>query len=221
MVLRLAYCTFQSNGVVRSLCKLGMILCATSHFLTAVLNRLIVYSRGTASGKLDGLGMPALAIAHAALFVVPAVAITLPKPSKDLFGDGLVVGLTNIVNCCIAPLSVLVQFCAQYIEIRRQNGQPGALSLLSACLQALVMALIATRLFMRMGRRPHYDRGDMVIMPWNMYLWDLVSIWYSWGMLAFNYVAVAIGWAVLLCCYYLSEESRGARRQGKTTHFLA
>lgn len=139
------------------------------------------------------------------MVVVPAVAITLPKPSGDLFGHGLVVGLTNIVNCYVAPFSILVQFFAQCAEYRCRNGQPGAFSLSSACLQALVMALIATRLFIRMGSKPHYHRGDMDIMPWSMYLWDLVSIWYSWGMLAFNYAAVAVGWAVLLFCYHLGD----------------
>lgn len=205
MVLCLGCCTSSLSGAVLSRCELGIISRITSHFLTVVANSLIAYSGGAANGRLNGLGMPAMAFLHAGLVVVPAIAITLPKPSEDLLGDGLVVGLTNIVNCYVAPFSVLILFLAQYAELCSQNGQPSALSLLSTCLQALVMALIATRLFMRMGRKPHYDPGEMHLMPWGMYLWDLVGIWYSWGMLAFNYAAVAVGWAVLLFCYHLCE----------------
>ena len=85
---------------------------------------------------------------------------------------------------------------------------PGSLSLLSLGLQTLVMALVSVRWFARLGS-PHYDAGDVDKMPFVVRLLETLPILYAWGMLAINYAACAVGYALLICCYALGRHGEG------------
>jgi hypothetical protein len=113
-----------------------------------------------------------------------------------------------MANRVVAPVSSLLQFYAQIKELRRQNSKPGSLSLLSLGLQALVVALVSARWFVRLGL-PHYDPGDVDKMPLVVRLLETLPILYAWGMLAINYAACAIGYTLLICCYAFARHSEG------------
>jgi hypothetical protein len=70
------------------------------------------------------------------------------------------------------------------------------------------MVSVSVRLFIRLGT-PHYERGDIDKMPWVVRVWETLPILYDWDMLAINYAACAIGYALLLCCYTLSQRGDG------------
>lgn len=111
-----------------------------------------------------------------------------------------------MANRVVAPVFILLQFYVQVQEFRRQDRESGSLSILSLVLQALVLALVSTRWFVRLGS-PHYDRGDVDKMPLVVRLWDTLQILYAWGMLAINYAMCAVGYALLICCYILGRRS--------------
>jgi hypothetical protein len=113
-----------------------------------------------------------------------------------------------MANRVVAPFFIFLQFCAQVQEFRRQNREPGSLSILSLGLQALVMALVSIRWFARLGS-PRYDRGGVDKIPLAVRLWDTMQILYAWGMLAINYAVCTVGYALLICCYVLGRRSEG------------
>lgn len=124
-----------------------------------------------------------------------------------------------MANRVVAPVFILLQFYAQGKEFRRQNSEPGFLSLLSLCLQALVMALVSVRWLVRRGS-PHYDAGDVDKMPFIVRLLETLPILYAWGMLAINYAACAVGYALLICCYGLGRHSEGVLYNQERSHLL-
>jgi hypothetical protein len=69
--------------------------------------------------------------------------MTLPKPFGHAFGKDILMALINMCNLVVAPCFVILQFYAQYREMRTQNGNPGALSLVSLGLQTPTMAALA------------------------------------------------------------------------------
>lgn len=140
--------------------------------------------------------------------VLPALAIALPKPSPASWNTGIPIGFIGMANRIVAPVFILLQFYAQVQEFRRQNGEPGSLSLLSLGLQTLVMALMSVRKFARLGS-PHYDAGDVDKMPFVVRLLETLPILHAWGMLAINYAACAVGYALLICCYALGRHGEG------------
>jgi hypothetical protein len=65
------------------------------------------------------------------MFLFPAMMIASPKPSPHKFRTDLIVGFSFIVNTWVALFFVLFQFYPQYLELKRMQGGPGAVSLLS------------------------------------------------------------------------------------------
>jgi hypothetical protein len=92
-------------------------------------------------------------------------------------------------NLAVAPCFVMLQFYAQYQEMRAQHGNPGALSLLSFGLQVPTMAALGFRWLLRLGD-PTW--GNMPAP---------IRLWYQWGFPAINYAIHALGCAFLLACY--------------------
>jgi ABC-type dipeptide/oligopeptide/nickel transport system permease component len=101
-----------------------------------------------------------LAFLHAATVLFPAVAIVLPKPSPHSWETDVPMALITMTNVVVAPLFLLLQFYAQYRECRRQSGHAGAFSLLSLSMQVFVMAILAIRLFIRLGTPPRVPRQN-------------------------------------------------------------
>jgi hypothetical protein len=159
------------------------------------------------------------AFLQAVVVVLPAVAITLPKPSPPSWNTGIPTGLIGMANRIVAPVFILLQFYTQVRELRRQNGELGCLSMLSIGLQTLVMALVSVRWFVRLGS-PHHDRGEVDKMPWVVRLLEMLPILYSWGMLAIDYAACAIGYALLLCYYALGRHDEEVVLDGERSRLL-
>lgn len=132
------------------------------------------------------------AFLHAVIIVLPAVAIALLKPSSPSWNTGIPTGLIGMANRVVAPVFVFLRFHAQSQGFHRQNREPGSLSIHSLGLQALVMALVSIRWFIRLGW-PHHDRGDVDKMPVIVRVLDTLQILYAWGVLAINYALCAVG----------------------------
>jgi hypothetical protein len=111
------------------------------------------------------------------------------KPAGHSWDRGILIALINMSNLMVAPCFVVLQFVAQFWEMRAQNGNPGALSLLSIGLQVLTSAALGYRWFLRIGN-PTW--GNLPASAW---------LWYQWSFPAINYVAHAVGCAFLLACY--------------------
>lgn len=171
---------------------------------------MIAYARGSTNDKPNGNSLPIIVFLHAAIVVFPAIAIALPKPSAPSMGTDAIMALTNMTNTIVAPLFVILQFYAQYKEFRHQNGDPGTLSLLSLSLQALSAALLAYRWLVRLGT-PDWIPGDYTGAPFRVWFWDLVKVYYEWGLIAWNFGVHAFGCALLVAfyCFALGYEEHG------------
>jgi hypothetical protein len=124
-------------------------------------------------------------------------------------GKGIFVGFTLIVNTWVALFLVLFQFYPQYLEMRRMFGAPGALSLLSLALQAVVIFIVAVRWLLRLGA-PTW--GDQSAPLWY---------WYQWGNLPFSYILHALGCAVLLAAYLVTRHGGGGHDVASEAPLLA
>lgn len=128
--------------------------------------------------------------------------------------------LINMANLVVGPLFAILQFYAQYRELCRQNGNPGALSLLSVFMQLFVTALVAYRWLIRLGT-PNWPRGDADLMPFAMWLWDEFKLYYVWGMIAWNYAIHGMGCLFLLVCYYSISRHQEYAVDAERTRLLA
>lgn len=135
---------------------------------------------------------------HAALFLFPAIAIAWPKSSRsppDMAQD-IFAGFLLIFNTWISLVFVTLRFFPQYRALRRQFGDPDALSLLSLGTQGLVLILVAVRWFQRLGT-PRWGHGTIPF-----------TLWFQWGWLPFTYIVDGIGSFILLGMYL-----KASRRQ--------
>ena len=149
--------------------------------------RLISFAR---AGSRNGRGISTTASLHAALVLLPVVAIILPQPrSGHTFPKDVMMALIAMSNIVVAPCFVVLEFYAQFRELKAQGGNPGALSLVSVALQMVTMAALGFRWFLRLGH-PTWDNGPAPV-------W----LWYQWGFSAINYLLYAVGCAFLLACY--------------------
>lgn len=148
-----------------------------------------------------------LAFLHAATVLFPAVAIVLPKPSPHSWETDVPMALITMTNMAVALIFLLLHFYAEYCEYRRQSGHAGALSLFSILLQVFVVAILAIRLYVRLGTPPWVPRQNYG--PYFA-LWVRGSLQalYSWGMMAINYTLCVIGYVFLLSLYQSSSQSR-------------
>jgi hypothetical protein len=114
--------------------------------------------------------------------------------------------LITMTNVAVAPVFLLLQFYAQYREYCRQSGHAGALSLLSLSIQVFVLAILAIRLFIRLGTPPWVPRQNYGTY-FALWVWDSLRALYTWGMLAINYTVCVIGSIFLLSLYWSSSQS--------------
>jgi len=180
---------------------------------------VIAYCDGVTDGEPNGQRISIQAFLHAATVVVPAIAITLPKPSSPAWDTDVPTALIGMADQIVAPISMLLQFYAQFCEFRHQHGTPGCLSVFSLALQAVAMALVSLRWFVRLGT-PRYDRGDVDKMSLVERLWDALPIVYAWGMLAINYATCALRNVFLFCCYAVSWHGEKMAMDGERARLL-
>lgn len=176
------------------------------------LQSMIAYSRGSTNDKPNGNSLPIIVFLHAAVAVFPAIAISLPRPSTPSMGTDAIMALINMTNTVVAPLFAILQFYAHYRELRSQNGDPGALSLLSLSLQALFAAVIAYRWLVRLGKPDWNPGGEYTGVPFRLWLWDMLNVWYQWGFIAWNFGFHAVGCALLVVYYCFAEQGLDAER---------
>src|ERR1700722_15119272 len=154
-------------------------------------------SAPSASSTTTRTSIPTTAFIHAALFLLPAIVIALPKPLPPSMNVDIFTGFSAIINTWASLIFVTLQFYPQYLELRRRAGDPGALSLLTLGMQAVVLILIAVRWLQRLGA-PTWGRQAAP-----------ASHWFQWGWLPFNYIVGGAGCTVLLGMYLRAR--RGGR----------
>jgi hypothetical protein len=137
--------------------------------------------------------------AHALLFLLPAIIMALPTPSPRNSSNEIFAGFTIIFNTWFALLFNLLQFIAQNRERRRQDNDPGALSLFGLTLQAITLMLVAIRWFLRLGW-PNPEELP-IRLPKSYEIVDMFKMWYVWGFIPSNYLIQATGYITLLVLY--------------------
>lgn len=115
---------------------------------------------------------------HAAVVLLPAVAMAVPKPSRHAMGKDIMMGFILITNTYSSPILLALQFYAQF---RAASSNRTYLAL-----QIPVKVLLARRWYLRLGAH-----------SWG-HLPDSPNTWYSWGFHWMNYLAEATGYAGML-----------------------
>jgi len=109
------------------------------------------------------------------------------------------------------PICLVLQFLAQLGELRVQNGDIDAVSLLSWCLQVLVLAALAFRWACRTGLPPRYPPGPYETLI--LWLWDHFFYYYTSSTMAINFAVWAFE-MYLLVAYYLWNSWDGLGVEG-------
>lgn len=123
-------------------------------------------------------------------------------------GLDIFIGFSLIVNTWVSLVLVVLQFYPQYREFRRQAGDPGALSLLTLGVQAVVLILVAVRWLQRLGA-PTWGRQTAP-----------ATLWFQWGWLPLNYIVGGIGCAILLGMYLRAGRPYQVQIAGEETPLL-
>lgn len=121
----------------------------------------------------------------------PAALYTFPEASARVAPDP-VYAVLELLNIAVATFGVVIQFIAQFAELRRQHGDPGSLSLLSLCLQIPIMAALAARWYLRI-------KTENTKSLWEMYP-DSIPV--------FAYATCALGSSGLLAYYFIALRDR-------------
>lgn len=149
---------------------------------------MIIYVIGRSKEVGGKLIVPFLVLIHAFFFVVIAWDIVRhPRDFSLSIGTSFLEGVLAHFALFSMPLILLLQPIAQYWELRKMPDY-GALSPRSICMQAIVMAVIAMRMFIKFEfafRGPENKKGGFwfrVLMTlfywyfqafesWNCLLW--------------------------------------------------
>lgn len=166
------------------------------------MSSVMLFAFYPSNSKMSGTTIATITILHAAIFLLSAMLIALPKPSPRNMGIGIFIGFSLVVNTWVALACVLLQFVPQYFEMRRMDGESGALSLASLALQAVVMLALARRWLLRLGEAP--SELGLRKMPWQLW-WDWSREWYQWGQLPFSCFVYGFGCAVLVGAYFVTD----------------
>lgn len=95
--------------------------------------------------------IPLLLLIHAFVFVFLAwVIVNSPRDHSSSSTNSTIGAILIILDLSSTWFTLLLQFCAQYWELRKMIDY-GALSPRSCCMQAAVMAAMAIRLFIKFG----------------------------------------------------------------------
>jgi hypothetical protein len=142
-------------------------------------------------------GISATVLVHAAIFVFPAMAITLPRPAPHHLGADIFLGFSAMFNPWVGLIFVILQFYPQYLEMQRASGAPGTLSIHWLGYQAVAIIAVAIRWQLRLGE-PTW--GDQSAPQWY---------WYQWGGLPLRYFIHGVGSALLLVLYLVAGRGDG------------
>lgn len=197
------------DGTVRlpiSITPLSQLL---TRFSSVVLYATYPSSHQLSPGLTARSSIAIIAFIHATLFLFPAAAIALPKPSPHEMAADIFTGFGAIVNTWVSLVFVALQFYPQYVELRRQPGAPGALSLLALGMQALVLIAMAVRWLQRLGAPTWGNQAAPA------------TLWYQWGWLPANFLLNGIGCAILLWMYLSARRGGGVGLAGEERPLLA
>ena len=189
-------CRSSFNGAALLRCRYPSYHCERN--VCSYTERLLSFVAGEQTDGVSARTVSIAAFLHAAVVLFPAVAAALPKPSGHSWNNDILLALVIMSNQVVAPCFVVLQFVAQYWEMRVQKGDPGALSLLSVGLQVPTMMALGYRWLLRLGN-PTW--GHAPAPAW---------LWYQWAFPSVNYVVHAVGCALLLACYLFSARGTAA-----------
>lgn len=154
--------------------------------------------------------IPILLFIHALIFVFLAWGVT--GKSRDysmVASSSMVAAMIFILDMQSTPFMLLSQFCAQYWELRKMSDY-GALSLRSCCMQAVVMAAMAFRLFIRVGYSfEDVSEGSDDVKDSGFFWWVLAYIQglYLRGFMSFNLLLWVGGAAIIYFATRASKKS--------------
>jgi hypothetical protein len=164
------------------------------------LYRLLLYSFANSAGGPNGYNLIVAATIHAAAILIPTIRITLPRPLDGDTGLGILFTVLNFISIITMPICLVLQFLAQLGELRVQNGDNHAVSLLSWCLQIPVLAALAFRWACRTGVPPRSPSGPYETL--FLWLWDHFFYYYTSSTMAINFAVWALE-IYLMVAYYL------------------
>ena len=96
----------------------------------------------------------------------------------------------------LRPISIR----ATVLHDETHGRDPGALSLGSLALQAVVLGAVAARWLLRLGAPPFLEKP--LACPLGYHYLAYLHYWYSWAQLSFSYVLHGIECVVLLAAYH-------------------
>jgi hypothetical protein len=172
---------------------------------------LLLYSSGNSAGNPNDYKLAVAATIHAAAILIPTIGITLPRPLNGDIGLGILFTVLNFISIITMPICLVLQFLAQLGELRVQNGDIDAVSLLSWCLQITVLAALAFRWACRTGLPPRSPSGPYETL--FLWLWDHFFYYYISSTMAINFAVWALE-IYLLVAYYLWSNWDGLRVGG-------
>lgn len=126
---------------------------------------------------------------HTLVFMLIPAYIALAKATKHDYATDIFLGILQMSNFAITPCLIILQFLMQLCQNKLNNGNPGALSLLSIGLKMLAFAALSIRWLLRTGS-PTWGR-----LPAPIWLW------YSWAFPAANYALQAVSAGLILASY--------------------
>lgn len=148
--------------------------------------------------------IPVLLLIHAFFFVLITWGIVdNPRDYSMSVDSTMMEALIVYLVVSSTPFILLLQFCAQYWELRKMSDY-GALSLRSCCMQAAVMAVIALRLFIKIGITFEGvpDWKDLGFFRWV--LANVLRLYFQ-GFMSFNFI-LWIGGAAII--YFATKSSK-------------
>ena len=179
-------------------------------------SRIVLYATKASTGNgrsgyfASSTSISATAFIHAALFLFPAVAIALPKPSSRNWDNDIFTGFSAIVNTWMALVFVVMELYPQVLEFRRNSGLPGALSPASLSVRAVVLLGVAIRWFMRLGA-PTWGHQPAP-----------VTLLFQWGWVSINYIIESVVCMILVVMYLRAGRlNEGWNRASEETPLLA
>lgn len=150
--------------------------------------------------------IPLLLLIHAFVFVFLAWAIVNgPRDNSSSSTNSTIGAILVILDLSSTWFTLLLQFCAQYWELRKMSGY-GALSLRSFCMQAAVMAAMAIRLFIALG---FSFEGVPEAKDLGFFWWVFANVqwFYFRGFASFN-LLLWVGGAVII--YFTTRATKRA-----------
>lgn len=169
-----------------------------------IWSSVITYITGRQRELGGKLFVPLLIVFHAFIFVFVAGYITMDTYAAITYP--FIAGMIAMLGVMTMPFIILLQIVAQHFELRKMSDY-GALSPRSICMQAIVMSVIAIRLFSKSGFTTLITPGGED-MSFLRHIWYVLARWYLELFMPFNCLLWVGGAAIV---YFGTRSSKTGR----------